>query len=274
MHSRAIVAEALRLRDEEGLGARRVAASRLGLSVGTVRDWYAGKLPRHSRPIASPVYPSPSDCESCGHDEHRFAELAAGVRLPARPLSRRRAHLGSPSRGPSTSDLPRPEVPRDRASPANAAMLGDAGQQGQSAQPLQQLRGPSRALQCRGQRLLEVMALSVPATRAGKKHARRIWLARVAAESWRSVARGVAPRIDPLRRLSLHQHRPRGLAAPALLLLEPLDRRHQHLLHGLRQRWGCHWTGAFPTDERKAVTIYVSRKDDVARMDEFIGPKA
>ena len=34
------------------------------------------------------------------------------------------------------------------------------------------------------------------------------------------------------------------------------------------------WTAGFPKDESKAVTICVSRKDDVARMDEFIGPKA
>jgi hypothetical protein len=38
-------------------------------------------------------------------------------------------------------------------------------------------------------------------------------------------------------------------------------------------RVGLRWTAAFPADERKAVTIYVSRKADVARMDEFIGPK-
>ncbi|MGH2955884.1 MAG: hypothetical protein ACRDL6_02690 [Solirubrobacterales bacterium] len=36
---------------------------------------------------------------------------------------------------------------------------------------------------------------------------------------------------------------------------------------------GLRWTAAFPKDERKAVTIYVSRKDDVATMDGFIGPK-
>jgi len=35
-----------------------------------------------------------------------------------------------------------------------------------------------------------------------------------------------------------------------------------------------HWTAALPKDETKAVTIYISRKDDVARMDEFVGPKA
>jgi hypothetical protein len=37
---------------------------------------------------------------------------------------------------------------------------------------------------------------------------------------------------------------------------------------------GLRWTAAFPRDVRKAVRIYVSRKADVARMDEFIGPKA
>ena len=39
-------------------------------------------------------------------------------------------------------------------------------------------------------------------------------------------------------------------------------------------RFGLRWTAAFPSDDRKAVTIYVSRKEDIARMDEFIGPKA
>lgn len=39
-------------------------------------------------------------------------------------------------------------------------------------------------------------------------------------------------------------------------------------------RLGLHWTAAFPKNERNAAVIYVSRKADVARMDEFIGPKA
>jgi hypothetical protein len=37
---------------------------------------------------------------------------------------------------------------------------------------------------------------------------------------------------------------------------------------------GLHWTAAFPKNETNAVRIYVSRKADVARMDEFVGPKA
>jgi len=30
---------------------------------------------------------------------------------------------------------------------------------------------------------------------------------------------------------------------------------------------------SFPKDESAAVAIYVSRKEDVARLDEFVGPK-
>jgi hypothetical protein len=36
---------------------------------------------------------------------------------------------------------------------------------------------------------------------------------------------------------------------------------------------GLRWTASFPSDETAAVSIYVSRKDDVARLDEFVGPK-
>lgn len=36
---------------------------------------------------------------------------------------------------------------------------------------------------------------------------------------------------------------------------------------------GLRWTASFPKNERSAVAVYVSRKADVARMDEFIGPK-
>jgi hypothetical protein len=36
---------------------------------------------------------------------------------------------------------------------------------------------------------------------------------------------------------------------------------------------GLRWTASFPTNESAAVSIYVSRKADVARLDEFVGPK-
>jgi hypothetical protein len=68
MHDGETVAEALRLRDEEGLGARRVAR-RLGLPLATVRDWHAGKLPARSRSNTGPR------CSICGHPRHNFEEL-------------------------------------------------------------------------------------------------------------------------------------------------------------------------------------------------------
>ncbi|HET6570648.1 MAG TPA: hypothetical protein VFG58_04070 [Solirubrobacterales bacterium] len=71
VHDRATVAEALRLRDEEGLGARRVAR-RLGLPLGTVRDWHAERLPLRARRGADQPC-----CEACGQDKHRFDELGA-----------------------------------------------------------------------------------------------------------------------------------------------------------------------------------------------------
>jgi hypothetical protein len=74
MYGRAIVAEAIRLRDEEGLGARRVAR-RLGLPLGTVRDWHAGKLPRHSRSVSRDGGPLPATCPRCDQDEHRLTAL-------------------------------------------------------------------------------------------------------------------------------------------------------------------------------------------------------
>jgi hypothetical protein len=36
---------------------------------------------------------------------------------------------------------------------------------------------------------------------------------------------------------------------------------------------GLRWTASFPKKESAAVSIYVSRKADVAKLDEFIGPK-
>ncbi len=38
-------------------------------------------------------------------------------------------------------------------------------------------------------------------------------------------------------------------------------------------RLGLRWTASFPTNEAAAVSIYVSRRADVARLDEFVGPK-
>lgn len=72
MHGKAAVAEVLELR-RQGLGAKRIAR-RTGLPLATVRDWLAGKLPRHSRAV-EPGDVGSVDCERCGGEEHCFESL-------------------------------------------------------------------------------------------------------------------------------------------------------------------------------------------------------
>jgi hypothetical protein len=74
MHSPSTVALVLAFR-EEGLGARRIA-KRSKLPVATVQDWLAGRLPSHSRDRDLASIAGASICERCGHPAHRFAELA------------------------------------------------------------------------------------------------------------------------------------------------------------------------------------------------------
>jgi hypothetical protein len=71
MHDRTVVAEALRLRDEEDLGPARVAR-RLGISARTVRDWNAGKVPHVARDLLGGGEPP---CPQCGLGPHGFADL-------------------------------------------------------------------------------------------------------------------------------------------------------------------------------------------------------
>ena len=70
MHGPDKVAEALELRERDGLGARRIAA-RTGLPVATVRDWLAGKLPRSAQWALHPD----AFCETCRQEAHDVAGL-------------------------------------------------------------------------------------------------------------------------------------------------------------------------------------------------------
>jgi hypothetical protein len=71
MHSHLTVATVLTLR-KEGLGARRIAR-RTNLPVETVRDWLAGRLPRHSRDGVAQAAEPP--CERCGREPHKLGHL-------------------------------------------------------------------------------------------------------------------------------------------------------------------------------------------------------
>jgi hypothetical protein len=96
---------------------------------------------------------------------------------------------------------------------------------------------------------------------------------RMATETCRAVARGADPRTDPVRRSSVHQYGGGGWRHPRYLFSN-VSSDITSIFCTACDCLGLRWTAALPGNESKAISIYVSRKDDVARMDEFVGPKA
>ncbi len=265
MHSRAVVAEALRLRDGEGLGAVRVAR-RLELPVGTVRDWHAGKLPRHSRTTLRNGDPLPPVCPVCGQDEHAFDELPhayvylLGLYLGDGTISRHRRGV---YRLRIFLDMKYPGIVAECAAAMSAVM---------PANGVERLLTPSNCFQVSS--YARAWPCLFPQHGPGMKHTRRIWLAgwqRELAERWpETLLRGLIQsdgcRFTNTRGKSDTWSAPRyGFSNVSTDLTSIFCTACDCL--------GLRWTAAFPKDESNAATIYVSRKEDVARMDEFIGPK-
>lgn len=271
MHSRATVAEALRLRDEEDLGARRVAR-RLGLSIATVRDWHAGKLPRHSRGIR-PGDPVPASCDSCGHDEHRFAEL------PEAYVYLLGLYLGDGCISTHRRGVHRLRIFLDLAYPRIIEECADAVRQVMPDNSVSKLRRSGSYSTSDEPSNVEVSGFSkswpclFPQHGPGPKHRRRIWLA-----EWQQKLAERLP--EALLRGLIHSDGCRFINTGRAGWRHPrysfsnVSTDVTSIFCTACDKLGLRWTAAFPADESKAVTIYVSRKADVARMDEFIGPKA
>jgi hypothetical protein len=263
MHGRTTVVEALRLRDEEGLGARRVAR-RLGVPLGTVRDWHAGKLPSHSRP-SDPD--SPTRCTQCGRHQHQFDDLSAeyvyllGLYLGDGTIS---SHKRGVFRLRIFLDMKYPGIVEECAAAMQRVMPNSSVEQLLTVSNCFQVSSYSRAWPC-----------YFPQHGRGPKHTRRIWLAdwqQRLAERWpEHLIRGLI-QSDGCRFTNTRGHSDTWSAPRYSFTNRSTD--ITSIFCTACECLGFRWTGAFPADESKAVTIYVSRKDDVARMDEFVGPKA
>jgi hypothetical protein len=262
MHSGATVAEALRLRDEEGLGARKVAR-RLGLSVATVRDWHAGKLPLHSRSISAETY-GPHLCRRCRGPQHPFHGFGPsyvhllGLYLGDGCIS---AHRRGVFRLRISLDKKYPRIVDECAESMRAAMPASSVNTLLTPSNCYSVSAYSRSWPC-----------LFPQHGPGAKHTRRIYLSDWQQElvtRWpHQLLRGLI-QSDGCRFTNTGRagwrHPRYGLSNVSTDITSIFCSACDCL--------GLHWTAAFPKAEAAAVTIYVSRKADVARLDEFIGPK-
>jgi Homeodomain-like domain len=266
MHDRETVAEALVLLNEEGLNSKDVA-ERLGVSDRTVRDWRAGKLPRHSQPGSAPL------CPECRAPEHQFDHLTRQyVYLLGLYLGD-----GTISRGPRGVhrlrvflDLKYPGIVAECiAAMCDVFPRNKIGRQYRlsnyidSSEPSDiEVSVNSKSLPC-----------LFPQHGPGKKHERRIWLAvwqQRLAEKWpEALIRGMI-HSDGHRFINTG----RGGWRHPRYAFSNVSTDLTSIFCTTCDCLDLHWTAAFPKDETKAVTIYISRKDDVARIDEFVGPKA
>jgi hypothetical protein len=243
MHSRATVAEALRLR---ATGLNNCEISRhLGVPRPTVRDWSAGKLPRSGK--QDPCNQGPSAV----WDPSAYVYLL-GLYLGDGCIS---AHQRGVYRLRITLDARYPAIVTE----CEAAM--------RAVVPSNRVAQHLRQCNC-----YEVSAYSkswprlLPQHGSGKKHERKIVLA-----AWQQELVNLNPGL--LLRGLIHAdgcrfiNTGRGNWVCPRYSFSNLSADIKRIFCDACDRLNIHWTAAPPT------TIYVSRKADVARLDEFIGPK-
>ena len=225
--------------------------------VGTVRDWLAGRLPRHSRPTTAGSMPEPV-CDLCGHLAHDFAGL------PEAYVYLLGLYLGDGSIATHARGVYRLRIALDSKYPG----IIDA-----AAGAMSEVRdGKSSVQRHTHQNAVEVHSYwkawrcLFPQHGPGKKHERPIFLAEwqenlvarwpdqllrglIHSDGYRFVNTGRGGWVCPGYGFSQVSHDIRGIVRDACNAMDVL------------------WTKA------GEHTIYISRKADVARLDEFIGPK-
>jgi hypothetical protein len=231
--------------------------------VGTVKDWLTGRVPRHSRGTGSE---RSRRCDRCGHDEHRLGELTDPY------LYLLGLYLGDGCISAGPRGVYRLRITLDLAYPG---IVDECEAAMREVAPLNRInRLPRRGhyVDRPEPSLVEVSVYSkswpclFPQHGPGKKHERAIHLA-----SWQQELMKRAP--QPLLRGLVHSDGCRflntgrnGWRCPRYAFTNKSD----HIRAIFRE--ACELIGVRCTLAPRVV--YVSRKADVARLDEFIGPKA
>jgi hypothetical protein len=235
------------------LGAAGLNPTEIGRLTGipraTVRDWIAGLVPRSSRS---------DSCPTCGHRGHRWDAL------PRSYVYLLGVYLGDGCLSPHPRGVFKLRISLDTRYPGILYEVEQAIRDVSLSNPVGQCAHPG---------CVEIYSYSkawpclFPQHGAGKKHERQIKLA-----EWQQSLVERHPKLF-LRGL-IHSDGCRfintgsgGWRCPRYGFSN-LSADIHGLFRDACEQLDLHWTAA-----RKKQT-YVSRKADVARMDEFIGPKA
>jgi hypothetical protein len=257
VHSQEIVANALRLSSQ---GLSNCEISRLtGVARPTIRDWVSGRPP-HSYRRAD----GRRACRRCHGEGHHFDGLGSdyvhllGLYLGDGSIAEHRRRV---YRLRITLDVRYPGIVRE----CEAAM--------RAVVPRNHVSRQRRKCNC-----YEVHAYSkswpclFPQHGPGKKHTRPIYLVdwqRRLAERWPAQLLKGLIQSDGCRSYSTG----RGGWTQPRYAFSNVSTDITSIFCSACDCLGLHWTASFPTKESAAVSIYVSRKADVAKLDEFVGPK-
>ena len=259
MYSRETVAEALRLAGQ-GLSNCEISR-RTGVSRPTVREWTAGRLP-HSFEQKSTLYGRPNDsaqsCARCGASEHRFDRLSTSY---AYLLG---MYLGDGHISRGRRDVFRLRIALDKKYPL---IVEECAAAMQAVMPWNKVH-----CQLTPKNYIEVHAYSkswpclFPQHGPGKKHERKIelveWQEELIARTPGLLLRGLI-HSDGCRFMNTGSY---GWECPRYVFTN-FSEDIKKIFCDACDAMSLHWTTAPPK------SVYVSRKDDVARLDEFVGAK-
>lgn len=236
---------------DAGLNACAIARA-TGIPRATVRDWIAGRVPRKEEGPRG-------RCSVCGHAEHardalppEYAYLL-GIYLGDGCIS---PHPRGVFRLRVTLDAAYPQIIDEVAGSMSVLVPNRVGRRKGGAKNCFEVWSYSRSWPC-----------LFPQHGPGKKRLRKIHL-----EAWQwahvedhapLMLRGLI-HSDGCRFINTGR---KGWRNPRYSFTN-LSTDIRHIFCETCDLLGLHWTASGPK------TIYVSRKADVARMDEFIGPKA
>jgi hypothetical protein len=251
VHSFALVQEALRLRSEEGLGARRIA-KRLDLPVATVRDWLAGRVPKHS--LDGSVT---TTCIRCGWPEHQFDELGSDYAYLFG------LYLGDGSIATHRRAVYKLRVTLDVAYPRIIESAADAMRSVRSGRVTVTRRRREQCVDVSS--YWKCWPCLLPQHGPGPKHQRDIclsdWQVPIVDRWPEELLRGLI-QSDGCRFINTG----RNWICPRYMFAQKSDDIRKIFCDAC-DRIGVHWTKSGPDK------IYISRKVDVAHLDTFVGPK-